>query len=165
MEVRRITWTELKKYWERYNHFGDNKKYDRVVTQLGPYKCQYENPRCQAYGLFDRTKLIGVTQLTEWSKTWTRHRTIRISKSYRGRKLGWYLLLGALEDGWHGFQHNFGWVREDRIHFDYYKPFKKISPFVDDGYSNVKHCGILAKVKDIRYCYVDWRKLQNKYFG
>ena len=147
METRQISWETLKAYWKEVNHFNfhPGKKYKEIITQLGPFKIECE-PRCQAYGLFDN-KLIGVTQLTEWSpqKSWIRFRTINIREEYRNQELGWKLLLDALNE-WN-YEFLFGWLRQDYYHARFFSKFTQITPFMKDDYSLIPHCAILTKIK------------------
>lgn len=152
MKTKHISWDMLKNYWIETNHFSShpNKNFQEIVTQLGPFKIECDDPTYQAYGLFDKNKLIGVTQLIEWSpeKSWIRFRTINIRKDYRKQGLAWKLLLDALNE-WN-YEFLFGWLRQDYYHTSFFSKFTRITPFMKDGYSHIPHCAILANIEKIK---------------
>lgn len=150
MEVKRITWNELKNFWIKYNHFRvKNKKYVEVIRQLGPYKIEYKNPRCQAYGLFD-DRLVGATQLTDWSDEFIRARTIRIEKEYRGNDAGWYLMSTALLDSWDLSKKLFGWYPDFFIWWPLKYGWEIYSDFMEDEYAAEKHCAMIRSLEDLK---------------
>ena len=54
MNVRRISFDELKSYWIEVDHFRDpDKKIREVVRRLGPMESSIADPRRESYGLFD----------------------------------------------------------------------------------------------------------------
>jgi len=67
MDIKRIHFEELKRYWIEVDHFKKpGKKIREVVRILGPFECTIDDPRRESYGLFDDGKIIGVTHLVQW---------------------------------------------------------------------------------------------------
>jgi len=113
MKVCKIDFEVIKQYWIEVDHFREpNKLIKPFVRRLGPHKTIFDNPRRIAYGLFCDGKLIGVTQLVQWSNTQVRYRTLNIRENFRGKNLGWYLLETAYNTDWRGCGNLFGWVRD-----------------------------------------------------
>ena len=118
MDVTRISFEELKRYWAEVDHFRDpDKKFREVVRRLGPYTTTIEDPRRFSYGLFDGSDLIGATHLVQWSERLIRYRTLNVRKAYRGRELGMFLLRSAVNLDWPDWKSGdnalFGWIRRD----------------------------------------------------
>lgn len=113
MIAKQIEFETLKNYWIEVDHFKDpNKRIVEVIRHLGPHTTTYSDPRRIAYGLYDDNKLIGATQLVQWSATHIRYRTLNIREEYRGQGLGWKLLQSAYEQDWLGQGNLFGWIRD-----------------------------------------------------
>lgn len=114
MNINKISFSEIKSFWIREKHFNNvhKKTINEKIDSLGPYKCEIENPKIQAYGLFDADNLIGVTQIQEWKNDTVRWRTNNIIPSYRGNDLAWFLLRNVVKDDWSDFKMLFGWFRE-----------------------------------------------------
>ena len=111
--VKKINFETIRDYWIEVNHFDDpNKQIHEVIYTLGPHNNPYEDPRRISYGLFDEEKLIGATQLVQWSETHVRYRTLNVREQYRGKDLGWYLLNTAYHQDWQMFEYIFGWIRD-----------------------------------------------------
>ena len=120
MDVKRISFDDLKSYWIEIDHFANPKKRIReVVRHLGAHESDIADPHRISYGLFDDGRLIGVTHLVEWSRTWVRYRTINVRPAYRGRDLGWFLLRSAVNLDWQEWKTPdkfvFGWVKRDHL--------------------------------------------------
>lgn len=112
MIVKQITFEQIKNYWIDVNHFKDpNKKIVEVISTLGPHKTPYADPKRIAYGLFDADRLIGVTQLVQWKQNTVRYRTLNILAEFRGRDLGWFLILSAWNMHWQDNDMLVGWIR------------------------------------------------------
>jgi hypothetical protein len=110
--VKQIDFETLKNYWIEVDHFKDpNKRIVEVIKHLGPHTTPYNDPKRIAYGLYDGDKLIGATQLVQWSPTHVRYRTLNIREEYRGIGLGWFLLSSAWDTDWKDCGKLFGWVR------------------------------------------------------
>jgi len=111
--VEHIDFETLKNYWIEVDHFKDpNKRIVEVIKYLGPHTTPFINPRRIAYGLYDSDRLIGATQIVQWTNSHVRYRTLNIRKEYRGQDLGWYLLNTAYKQDWQGRGKLFGWIRD-----------------------------------------------------
>jgi len=120
MDVRRIRFGELKRYWIEVGHFQNpDKKIREVVRNLGPYECTIDNPRRESYGLFHEGTMIGGTHLMQWDARWLRYRTLNVGEAFRGRDLGWMLLCAAVDLDWRDWKvedrYLFGWIRRSHV--------------------------------------------------
>lgn len=118
MDVRHISFEDIKAYWIEVDHFRDPAKRIReVVARLGPMKSPLSDPRRRSYGLFDGDTLIGATHLVQWDDHWIRYRTLNVRTAHRGQGLGWTLLRRAVEMDWRdsGLDATdvLGWIRRD----------------------------------------------------
>jgi GNAT superfamily N-acetyltransferase len=120
MDIKEIDFETLKNYWIDVDHFKDpNKRIVEVIKYLGPHTTPYSDPRRIAYGLYDKDKLIGATQLVHWNEGQVRYRTLNVREDYRGKGLGFLLLSTAYERDWQGWGNLFGWIRD--THYEWAK--------------------------------------------
>jgi hypothetical protein len=149
MEVKRIHFEELQRYWIEVDHFKKpGKKIREVVRILGPYECTIDNPRRESYGLFHDGKIIGATHLVQWDARWLRYRTLNVRTPYRGRDLGWTLLLGAVDLGWQDWKvpgrYLFGWIRRPHLSWSLAHGFKETG-----GRWHEDHMGMIRPLSGI----------------
>lgn len=118
-DLRRIPFNIICDYWVEVDHFKDpNKRIVEVIKTLGPHTTTYTNPKRISYGLYDGSRMIGATQLVQWSDDFVRYRTLNIRKEYRNQNLGWELLETAWNADWKECStHLFGWIRD--THYDW----------------------------------------------
>lgn len=142
-KVRTISFEECKSYWLEVDHFKEpHKNILEFVKTLGPFETCFDNPKRQAYGLFSSNRLIGVTQLVEWTGDWVRYRTINILPEFQGQNLGWFLVEEAYKSDWQSYPFLFGWVRDGHDLWAKRNSFEEIPESAQDG-----HRGML---KDMR---------------
>jgi hypothetical protein len=143
LNVCKISFSDCRAYWLSVDHFRDpNKHILEFVKRLGPFETKLCEPSRQAYGLFDGERLVGVTQLVQWSDEWLRYRTINILKEYRGQDNGWYLLKTAYHLDWKHMPYLFGWVRRDHVGWAKAKGFT----FINDNWQD-DHVGMTREMK------------------
>ncbi len=148
MDVTLISFDDLKSYWVEVDHFGNpDKKIREVVRRLGPYESAITDPRRASYGLFDGEQLVGVTPLVQWNDSWVRYRTLNVSRTHRGRDLGWFLLRSAIDTDWRDWKaadkYVFGWVRRDHQAWSIAHDFK---PF--DGRWHDNHIAMVKPLSE-----------------
>ncbi len=140
LNITRISFETIKRYWVENKHFNDPKKnIIKNVRYLGPYVNTEENPRGICYGLYTGPELIGVTMLYTWNKNWVRYRTLNILPRWRGRDLGWLLLLNSYSEDWHG-RDIFGWTRNSHRQWSEKKGFEILK---SEGEVNSHHAMLL----------------------
>ena len=135
MDIKEIDFETLKNYWIDVDHFKDpNKRIVEVIRYLGPHTTPYSDPRRIAYGLYDKDKLIGATQLVHWNEGQVRYRTLNVREEYRGRGLGFLLLSTAYERDWQGWGNLFGWIRDTHYEWAKRHDFFEIDQEWTDGH-------------------------------
>ncbi len=138
-EIREIDFKTLKDWWVRTDHFNvPDKEYSRTVTELGPFRSIFLNPKVQEYGLFDGKKHIGVTQFQEWDEDTVRWRTINILPEYRGNDIAWWMLSEIWKRDWSDRDYMIGWFVEQYIPWTKKYGFKPIHEDLIDGHIMVR---------------------------
>ncbi len=149
MEVKRIRFEDLKRYWIKFDHFKKPGKTIReVVRILGPYECTIDDPRRESYGLFHDGEMIGGTHLVQWDGRWLRYRTLNVREPYRGRDLGWVLLYRAVNLDWQDWKvpgrYLFGWIRRPHVPWSLAHGFKETG-----GKWHEDHVGMIRALSEL----------------
>tara|TARA_Y100000114_G_C11761206_1_gene329851 strand:+ start:1933 stop:2901 length:969 start_codon:yes stop_codon:yes gene_type:complete len=127
--VKEINWETFVKFLICKNHvtFAHMQQTKQYCAKLGELKSKNLNPQYTHWGLFDDTKLIGVTSIQDFTdlnflpNNAKRYRYLYIDETYRGNNLGYKLLQYLVPN-----DPLFGYAKEDHISWCYKHGFKPL---------------------------------------